>query len=229
MTRGGHEPPAPLRVRPARARDPALVDLAWRSRTLHTAASALRADAPVFGDHVLDPEQAFRVDVRAARPAAVLLAFGADEDGHLSVLLTERAGHLSAHAGQVALPGGKVEPGETPAEAALRETAEEVGIANAALTPLGLVESYVTRSGFSVVPVVALVQQEAFVVPDPREVASVFTVPWARLATSLVHREAMVERDGVTRRFYETRAAGRRIWGVTAGIIKLVNDRLNQR
>jgi 8-oxo-dGTP pyrophosphatase MutT (NUDIX family) len=218
-----------VRVGPPPGRDPLLVDLVWRSRALHAPGGPLAPDAPVFGDHVLNPDLSPVPGAGAPRPAAVLLAFGADEEGRLAVILTERARHLSAHAGQVALPGGKIEPGETPAEAALREAEEEVGLPRDALSPLGLVETYVTRSGFAVVPVLALLRREAVLHPDPAEVDAAFTVPWGGLTGSLAPVEAVIERDGVTRRFYETRAAGRRIWGITAGILKLVNDRLFQR
>lgn len=219
----------PVRLGPPPGWDPLLVDLVWRSRALHAPTGPLSPDAPVFGDHILNPDIAPVPGERAPRPAAVLLAFGADEEGRLAVVLTERSAHLSAHAGQVALPGGKIEPGETPAEAALREAEEEVGLARDATAPLGLVETYVTRSGFSVVPVLALVRHETVLCPNPSEVAAAFTVPWADLTGALAPREAVIERDGVTRRFYETSVAGRRIWGVTAGILKLVNDRLFQR
>jgi 8-oxo-dGTP pyrophosphatase MutT (NUDIX family) len=218
-----------IRIGPPPGWDPNLVDLVWRSRALHAPGGPLSPDAPVFGDHVLNPDLAPVPGARAPRPAAVLLAFGSDPDGRLALIFTERSRHLSAHAGQVALPGGKIEAGETPAEAALREAEEEVGLPRTALAPLGLVETYVTRSGFSVVPVLALVRREAILRPDPSEVEAAFTVPWADLIGSLAPREGVFERDGVTRRFYETRAAGRRIWGVTAGILKLVNDRLFQR
>jgi len=219
----------PIRLGPPPGWDPLLVDLVWRSRALHAPTGPLSPDAPVYGDHVLNPDLAPVPGDRAPRPAAVLLAFGADEEGRLALVLTERSVHLSAHAGQVALPGGKIEPGETPAEAALREAEEEVGLPARSVAPLGLVETYVTRSGYSIVPVLALVRHETVLRPDPSEVAAAFTVPWSDLTGALAPREATVERDGVTRRFYETRAAGRRIWGITAGILKLVNDRLFQK
>lgn len=110
------------------------------------------------------------------RPAAVAVVVVPDEEGRAAVLLTLRASGLRRHGGQWALPGGRLDPGETPEQAALRELEEEIGVV---LTPdhiLGRLDDYPTRSGFVITPVV-LWGTDAPLRPDPREVAEVYRVP----------------------------------------------------
>lgn len=178
------------------------------------------------GDHLLNPDLAPRAGDPAPRRAAVLIALAADAAGDLCVVFTERAAHLSAHPGQISLPGGRIEPRESAAEAAVREAFEEVALPPAAVRPLGLGDPYATRTGFLVIPVLALVVRPAVLAPDRAEVAAAFTVPFRNALSAAHRREATFVRDGVTRRFYETTFAGRRIWGATAGILKLVAERL---
>ena len=111
------------------------------------------------------------------RPASVLLALLERPSGP-TVLFTARAAHLKDHAGQVSLPGGRLAAGETPAEAALREAHEEVGLAHAAVNVIGTLDAFITGTGFMIMPVVGVVTDAAFVpTADPREVAGVFEVP----------------------------------------------------
>lgn len=111
------------------------------------------------------------------RHAAVALALVDDPEGRACFVLTRRTERLSRHAGQWALPGGRLDPGESPAEAALRELAEEVGLAAAAGAVLGTLDDYPTRSGFVITPVVVWAGAGAALEPDPKEVASVHRVP----------------------------------------------------
>jgi 8-oxo-dGTP pyrophosphatase MutT (NUDIX family) len=115
------------------------------------------------------------------RSAAVALALLPDERGAASFVLTRRAARLRAHGGQWALPGGRLDPGETPAAAALRELAEEVGLPLGADAVLGLLDDYPTRSGFSITPVVVWAGAEAKLAPNPEEVAAAYRVPVAEL------------------------------------------------
>jgi 8-oxo-dGTP pyrophosphatase MutT (NUDIX family) len=111
------------------------------------------------------------------RDAAVALALLPGEDGLPCFVLTRRAAKLSSHQGQWALPGGRLDPGETPVEAALRELHEEVGLALATDAVLGLLDDYPTRSGYCITPVVVWAGADAVLDPNPDEVASVYRVP----------------------------------------------------
>jgi 8-oxo-dGTP pyrophosphatase MutT (NUDIX family) len=105
-----------------------------------------------------------------------------DSPNGAAFLLTRRANRLNAHAGQFALPGGRVEEGETAVQAALREMHEEVGVDIGEETLLGLLDDYPTRSGYRITPVVFWAPGDVVVTPDPREVAKVHIVPLAQLA-----------------------------------------------
>ena len=206
--------------------DPELIDLLERARgVLRPPLDPLARDAPVFGDHTFNPDMSTWTG-KPPRHAAVLIALGTSESGELSVVLTERAAHLSSHAGQVALPGGKIEAGETPSMAATREAEEEVALLRQAVRPIGLCDPYLTRTGFLVVPVLALVDERTVLRPHPGEVAEAFVAPWTRLMDSAHRRELTATYQGRPRRFYETMVGEKRVWGVTAGIFKLVSERL---
>lgn len=204
----------------------ALRDLRRRALRLHAPAAPLSPEVPWGGDHVLNPHLVPADAAAPPRDAAVLIALMADAAGEPCVLFTERAGHLSDHAGQIALPGGKIETGETPADAACREAEEEVALPREAVEPLGLAEPYCTRTGFLVVPVVAVLRRDAVLSPDPAEVAAAFTVPWTHVMDAANQREFDFERNGERRRMLELIYEDRRIWGVTAGILRLVHQRL---
>ncbi len=113
----------------------------------------------------------------ALRPAAVALTLLPDKNGEASFLLTRRVSDLSHHGGQFALPGGRLDPGETPADAALRELSEEVGVALTEQHVLGVLDDFATRSGFVITPVVLWAAHVQTLRPDPREVAIVYRVP----------------------------------------------------
>lgn len=113
--------------------------------------------------------------------AAVSVIVTADADGNAALLLTRRAAHLSAHAGQFALPGGRVESRESVLEAARRETREEIGLELAADAVLGRLDDYATRSGYLITPLVAWCPPQAPLQPNPTEVAQVYRVPLADL------------------------------------------------
>ncbi|TMA25979.1 MAG: CoA pyrophosphatase [Deltaproteobacteria bacterium] len=119
-----------------------------------------------------------REDLRAA---AVALALLPGDGGAPSFVLTRRAAKLKAHQGQWALPGGRLDPGETPRGAALRELREEVGLELPADAVLGLLDDYPTRSGYCITPVVVWAGADAALAPNPDEVASAYRVPLAEL------------------------------------------------
>lgn len=159
-----------------------------------------------------------------ARPAAVLVPLVWREGPQ--VLLTQRPLHLPTHGGQVAFPGGKLDPadGGDPVRCALREAAEEVGMPPAWVEPLGALPTYSTGSGFDITPVVALVRPEGTWRPDPREVDEVFEVPLAHLMDPRHHRHHELVLGDVRRRWlsmpYDDGGTERFIWGATAGMLR---------
>lgn len=120
-------------------------------------------------------------DLGSRRHSAVALCVMPNEAGEASFVITRRAPKLKAHAGQLALPGGRIDSGETPPEAALREMREEVGLALAPDDVLGVLDDYPTRSGFVVTPVVVWCSEATELRPNPGEVSSVTLIPIAEL------------------------------------------------
>lgn len=118
----------------------------------------------------------------ALKRAAVCLILADDGEGGAAVVLTRRAEHLSAHSGQFALPGGRIDPGETAAEAALREAREEIGLALAPESILGRLDDYPTRSGYLITPIVAWAPRDAATIANPTEVTAIYRVHLADLS-----------------------------------------------
>jgi 8-oxo-dGTP pyrophosphatase MutT (NUDIX family) len=175
-------------------------------------------DAKRFGCHAIDGLPAPPEFFQAAKPAAVLVPVVARPEG-LSVLLTERAGHLSTHAGQVAFPGGRIEAGETPEEAALRESFEEIGLAAEHARTLGYLPPYFSGTGYRVTPVMALLDPAMALAPDAGEVARVFEVPLDHVLHMPNYRQSSIFWRGKDRTFYVLDYSEAYIWGVTAGIL----------
>ena len=121
------------------------------------------------------------IDVGGHRPAAVAVTLCTDPDGVASFLLTRRASRLRNHAGQWALPGGRVDDGETVEDAARRELAEELGVVVGADDVLGRLDDYQTRSGFVISPVVVWAGENPMLAPNPDEVARAYVVPLGEL------------------------------------------------
>ncbi len=151
------------------------------------------------------------------RPAAVLIAVTDRADP--GVILTHRPDTMRAHPGQVAFPGGKLDPGEDAVEAALREAHEELGIDPAAVRVIGATDRFVTATGFDVTPVLGLVPADLAIVPDPHEVQSWFEAPLGFLLDPANHAQRTGELKGQVRSYLEIDWQGHRIWGVTAAII----------
>lgn len=182
------------------------------------------AAAPDYSDFDLNPE--FRpAEKPALRDAAVLIPI-VDRPEGLSVILTRRADSLSSHTGQIAFPGGRLDPGEGPVEAALREAYEEIGLDPGFVAPLGLSNRYETVTGYVVTPVVGLVRSGFEVAANPTEVAEVFETPLGFLMDPANHRRDSYELKGKQRYFYAMPWGDRYIWGATAGMLRALWNRL---
>ena len=173
-----------------------------------------------------DPELAQDLMLgKALRRAAVLVPVVAHPQP--TILLTQRTEHLPSHAGQVAFPGGKLEPGETdPVEAALREAWEEIGLEARHIRPVGFLDAMRTHTGFHVDPVVAIVEPGFDLTLDASEVADAFEVPLSFLMDERNHQRKSRIRDGRQREFYAMPYGERYIWGVTASMLKNMHIRL---
>jgi 8-oxo-dGTP pyrophosphatase MutT (NUDIX family) len=151
-------------------------------------------------------------------PAAVLIAIRQGSDP--AVILTQRPNWLRNHAGQIAFPGGKIDAADTDAvAAALREAEEEIGLSPVDITIVGNSDTYYTGSGFRIEPVIAIVKPDAKLTLNPEEVEEAFEVPLDFLLDPRNGKKAIGLWQGQERHYYEIEWNGRRIWGVTAGII----------
>lgn len=197
------------------------------------AEAALSKTAPVADSHGpstpsdfdLSPELIPEVAYAPLTPAAVLIPIVARSE--LTVLLTRRTESLPRHAGQIAFPGGRMEPTDRdPTATALREAHEEIGLDPSFVEPLGYLDAYRTGTGFRIFPVVSLVREGFALNLDQREVADAFEVPLSFLMDEANHRTEVRTWLGAERRFYAMPFGQRYIWGATAGIMKNMHKRL---
>ena len=157
-------------------------------------------------------------------PAAVLIAVTDRADP--GVILTQRTDTMSRHPGQIAFPGGRIDPGEDVVTAALREAEEEIALPRDKVRVIGEADSYRTVTGFQVTPVIGIIPPDLIFTPSEAEVASVFEVPLAFLLDEANHVEATLEWQGHDRHYYEIMWNERRIWGATAAMIVNLARRL---
>jgi 8-oxo-dGTP pyrophosphatase MutT (NUDIX family) len=175
------------------------------------------------GDHILN--QGWRPTLTAPpKPAAVLV--GIVDRPEPAVILTRRAAALRSHSGQIAFPGGRVDPSDaSPVAAALREAWEEIGLDQTLVRPLGYLDPYLSGSGYIVQPVVARVEATYTLCLNPLEVDEAFEVPLAFLMDEANHELHAREWQGVVRQYYAMPFGTHYIWGVTAGILRGLHER----
>ena len=177
------------------------------------------------GDLDLNPEMWARAGVKATKPAAVLVAV--IDRPEPTVLLTLRTAGLASHAGQVAFPGGKIDPtDESPVAAALREAREEIGLAPNLIAPIGYLDLYLTFSGFRILPTVARVKPDFTIKLNPPEVVETFEVPLAFVMTPDNYQRKTRDWNGLQRDYYAITFENHYIWGITAGILRNMYDRI---
>ena len=177
------------------------------------------AEAPIEGDEY---DRAGGVYA----PAAVLVAV--TDRPEPGLLLTLRQPHLKRHAGQIAFPGGRIDPGDRDAvAAALREAQEEIGLDPSAVEIVGTSDTYRVGSGFTVTPVIGVIPPDLALAPHEDEVAAVFETPLAFLLAPGNHVLKTMVWEGHERRFHEIMWEDRRIWGATANMIVNLGRRLS--
>ena len=186
---------------------------------LRAALDAPHAAILLPGDHMdFDPAE-------VTSPAAVLIAV--TDRAEPGVILTQRPETMRRHPGQVAFPGGRIDPEDEDAiAAALREAEEEVALPRAAVQIAGIADPYRTVTGYSVTPVIGVIPADLALVPAEAEVAAVFEVPLRFLLDPANQRQNSIHYQGGDRRFYEILWEDRRIWGATAAMIVNLSRRL---
>lgn len=181
-------------------------------------------DFTLFGDYRLNAGMEHSLAGMKMRDAAVLVGVVEDDEAH--VILTKRQDSLRKHSGQVAFPGGKIDGDESAELAAIREAEEEIGLGQHFIDVIGTLPQIPVLSGFRITPVLATVRPGFTLDPNPDEVEHVFQVPLAFLMDPGNHEQDIWDRGGAFRRFYVMPYGGWRIWGITAGIIRSVYERL---
>ncbi|MBN9243543.1 MAG: CoA pyrophosphatase [Mesorhizobium sp.] len=183
--------------------------------------------ADQYGDYRFNPGHP-RLTLRdePLRDAAVLIPV-VDHGKEATLLLTKRAETLRNHTGQVAFPGGRIDPGDvSPEAAALREASEEVGLEAGFVDVVGRMPDYVSGSGYRIAPILSVVKPGFHLTLNPAEVDAAFEVPLSFLLDPANHRRDSRFWQDLEWFFYEMPYDGNRIWGVTAGIIRTLYERL---
>ena len=183
----------------------------------------------VRGDLDLDDELWKKAGVQATKPAAVLVPIV--ERAEPMVLLTLRTPELKSHSGQIAFPGGKIDAADaSPLDAALREAEEEIGLDRKLIDPIGYLDLYLTFSGFRILPAVARVSPDYRLIINPAEVVEAFEVPINFLMQPDNHkRHSRIWKEGIERHYYAMPFGERYIWGITAGILRNLYERIYER
>lgn len=184
------------------------------------------ASEELDGDFLINTDMRDEVVRNATKPASVLIAL-IERNGALNVILTKRTENLNSHSGQVAFPGGKIDEDDaSPEAAALREAWEEIGLDINEVEILGRLPDYYSGSQFIIAPVVGFVNPNAGFEINPHEVEYMFEVPLSFLMNPDNHVLASKFFKGADRHYYEMPYEGHYIWGVTAGMIRVLYNRV---
>lgn len=198
----------------------------FRHRALNQIGAPLEHAWREHGDHILNPDSLLEVEGRKLKDAAVLIPVVEDGDD-AKVILTQRTTRMRKHSGQIAFPGGGIDEGDlSPETAALREAQEEIGLDPSFVETVGRLPQYLAGTGFRIIPVLSVVQRGFTVVPNPDEVDEVFEVPLSFLMDPANHQRDSLPWQGIIRHFYVMPYGERRIWGITAGILRTLYERL---
>ena len=180
------------------------------------------------GDYQLNPHFRQWVLDNARTEAAVLVPI-VERPDQLHVILTRRMDHLTSHSGQIAFPGGKIDPDDEDAEsAALREASEEISLPPDQVEIIARLPEYKTGSGYRIVPVIGLVDAAVKLRPNPAEVDYVFEVPLSYLMDPKNHRRGSRTFRGQERHYFEMPFGEHHIWGITANMLHMMYERLFQ-
>ena len=180
---------------------------------------------PKSGDHGTDRMLEIIAREQPVRPAAVLIPVV--DHPEPTVLLTQRSAHLNDHAGQISFPGGKIDATDaSPLDAALREAEEEIGLGRQFIDPIGYLDLYATSFGFRILPTVARVKPGFKLRISHAEVDDTFEVPLAFLMDPANHQVHSKEFRGMERSYYAMPFAEHYIWGATAGILRVLYERI---
>jgi 8-oxo-dGTP pyrophosphatase MutT (NUDIX family) len=186
------------------------VDLSWREH----------------GDHLLNPQTIGQVEGLNLRDAAVLVPV-IDDGEDAKVIFTLRTATLRKHSGQIAFPGGAIDPEDASAEmAAMREAQEEIGLADIFVEPVARLPHYLAATGFRITPVLSVVKRGFELTLNPTEVDDAFEVPLSFLMDPDHHIRDSMNWKGSERHFYRMPYGPRMIWGITAGIVRTLYERL---
>jgi 8-oxo-dGTP pyrophosphatase MutT (NUDIX family) len=180
---------------------------------------------PPSGDQGTDRMLEIIAREQPIRPAAVLIAVV--DHPQPTVLLTQRAAHLHDHAGQISFPGGKIDPQDaSPLDAALREAWEEIGLAREFIDPIGYLDLYGTGFGFRILPTLARIRPGFSLRISEDEVDDAFEVPLAFLMDAANHQVHNKEFRGIMRSYYAMPFEQHYIWGATAGMLRVLYERI---
>ncbi|MEA2863357.1 MAG: hypothetical protein QOC84_1313 [Bradyrhizobium sp.] len=180
---------------------------------------------PISGDPGNDRMLQIIAQERPIRPAAVLIPIV--DHAEPTVLLTQRAAHLNDHAGQISFPGGKIDATDaSPLDASLREAEEEIGLSREFIDPIGYLDLYATGFGFRILPTLARIKPGFKLRINETEVDDAFEVPLAFLMNPANHQLHAKEFRGMERHYYAMPFAERYIWGATAGILRVLYERV---